>query len=343
MSRPSEFRQLIEALIMLFDESARFHRVEEIRSLLETARSSAVRLYRHLETARDRYVVGVVGLGNVGKSTLINAIFEEEISPKRNGPCTAFPIEFVGASEPAIRLKYGAALSTRDIRCRNTDELRRELSHFCDEGNQSSDDPIQKITVSIPHQLLSEGLILADTPGFGAAQRGEAAGSHEWTVKQYLAREVCQAVWVVLAEQAIGARELSFFNEHLADICDHVAVTGCEEWDETDCDRFRRRLSRPFGHRPPEFHFVSGITREGVADLADNIKRLALPEARYRRVTQGTFALCKAVNEWFRDYRNERGGPVRQRWRPDSWARISVAPPCDGIRERLLGELELQA
>ena len=111
----------------------------------------------------------------------------------------------------------------------------------------------------MPVPLLLGGLVLADTPGFGAAQVGQAQGSHDLVVRQYLQDDVSQVFWIVLAEQGIGRREKLFYDESFAELCDDVVVTGCEDWSTKDRDRFRRRFSDCFQRRLPVFHFASGI------------------------------------------------------------------------------------
>ena len=82
-----------------------------------------------------------------------------------------------------------------------------------------------RVVVELDHELLSHGLVLADTPGFGAAQLGEHTDSHEQAVLAYLQETVSQVFWVVLGEQGIGQREREFYDRFLRDLCDDIIVT----------------------------------------------------------------------------------------------------------------------
>ena len=64
---------------------------------------------------------------------------------------------------------------------------------------------------------------------------------------------------MVLADEGIGEREMSFCDAFFAEVCDDVVVTGSEDWEPHDRDRFRRRYADSFGARMPRFHFVSGL------------------------------------------------------------------------------------
>ena len=52
-------------------------------------------LHRHAQRLGSaRYVLSMVGLTNVGKSTLAQALLGHPVAPRRNGPATSVPVEY---------------------------------------------------------------------------------------------------------------------------------------------------------------------------------------------------------------------------------------------------------
>ena len=250
---------VVDELLMLIVESAEYQRHDDIKRILSEAQEILVAVRHRLHVAVDRYVVGVVGLSNVGKSTLLNALLGSELAPRRNGPCTAAPIEFTYGKMLQLTAYYHHGLRRPQWLCENVEAIHRRLAALADDSGTEASQSIRKVEVQVPSALLKGGLVVADTPGFGAAQLNGAQGTHEQALQQYLQHEISQVFWVVLAEQGIGKREISFYDQFFADICDDVVVTGCEDWGQEDRDRFRRRFAECFGQRMPAFHFVSGL------------------------------------------------------------------------------------
>ncbi|MGE4102054.1 MAG: dynamin family protein [Pirellulales bacterium] len=301
-----------------------------------------------MELAARRYVVAVVGLTNVGKSTLLNALLGSDLAPRRNGPCTAAPIEFVRGSELRVTAHYRQAAGRRAIVCSDTTMLHAQLAAWADERGDVARS-IRKVVVELPTDLLAGGLVVADTPGFGAAQTGEDAGRHDAAVQQYLQQDVSQVFWIVLAEQGIGKREMQFHDRFFAEICDDVVVTGCEDWGDRDRERFRQRFLAQFYQRIPAFHFVSGLeglrSRQtedaagfeaaGIPLLEARIRQLADPRGRLTSLADAIGQLVEDMGAWFVEFRDDRGEALQTWWRPDSWLRWSSAAGQDASRQSL--------
>lgn len=98
--------------------------------------------------------------------------------------------------------------------------------------------------IQVTSPTLPPGMVLADTPGFGAAEDSGEPGSHENALKAYLVDQVSQVFWVVLAEQFIGRREVGFYEKFLMEKCNDIVVTGSEDLNTNDKARFRQRLIR---------------------------------------------------------------------------------------------------
>jgi hypothetical protein len=158
---------------------------------------------------------------------------------------------------------------------------------------------------------------------------------------------------VVLAEQGIGKREKGFHDTFFAQVCDDVVVTGCEEWDIIDRERFRRRFASVLDHRLRRFHFVSGLRgmearkatdaagleAAGITLLESRIRELSQPMGRTSAIQEGLCQLADDLSYWLGSIRNERGDRFKVWWRPDSWSRWSVCMPQSAIKHRLSAQL----
>lgn len=335
----STLTRLADELLMLLHESAAYQRPPKVRAVLEEARTVVAGLRRRLLRADRRYVVAVVGLTNVGKSTLLNALLGIDVAPSRNGPCTPAPVEFAHGPELRVTAHFDI-LRRPSWPCAAAEAVRQRLDRLAEDGASGADHGPGKVVVQVPHPLLEGGLVLADTPGFGAAQAG-GSEVHEEALKRYLRDEVSQVFWVVLAEQGIGGREMRFHDRFFADVCDDVVVTGCEGWEPAELERFRLRFAGEFGNRMPSFHFVRGrdgeeavaagddeaLERAGITDLADRIRDLARPSGQENAVRANLVQLADNLGTWLGEYRDGMGLPLHRRWRPDSWDRWSAALP----------------
>lgn len=344
-----ELLNLVGELRMLLKESAEYQQDAEVKAVFQEALSVVGANHRRLHTSMRRYVVAVVGLTNVGKSTLLNALLGSDLAPRRNGPCTAAPIEFCHGDRLRVVAHRFQSYARSTWDCENPEALHERLARLADDGGADISRATRKVEVRVPHPLLVTGLVIADTPGFGAAQEASASGSHEESLKQYLKEDVSQVFWVVLADQGIGRRERQFHEQLLAEVCDDIVVTGSEEWDSPDRDRFRRRFGDVFGSRLPRFHFVSGLKgiearsagdsvgleAAGITRLEARIRELAEPTGRDTAIREALVELADNLGLWLREHRDQRGLALRHWWRPDSWGRWAASPACQGLRERI--------
>lgn len=344
-----ELAILVGELMLLFQETADFHRERHghIAKALRGVVESLGRIHRRLTSADRRYVVAFVGAGNVGKSTLLNAVLGCRAAPSRNGPCTAAPIEFQWGDALTVKAHHRQRIERPVWRCSNEDELGQRLANLADDSGAEASQSLEKVVVTLPSEVLRHGLVIADTPGFGAAQSGEAPSAHEEALRDYL-KHASQVFAVVLAEQGIGRRENSFFQQSLGHVCDDVVVTGSEDWDQEDRRKFRKRFAIEIGGLPPRMHFVSGrdglraraegdaarLKSAGITQLEDHLVLLADTAKRFELLAQRTLQLSVDVGEWLEDQHDERGRPLATRWRPDSWWRWVGVLPDDEFKRQ---------
>lgn len=317
---------LIDHLLLLVSDSERFHGAsvsrspahESIRAVLGEFRLTVNGIRNRVVAASHRYVVAFVGAGNVGKSTLLNRLLGADLAPLRNGPCTACPVEFLYGERHTVSVEYFQSLKKPYYQCETSEEVHRCLTVLADSDGAQSSESIKRVSVTAPLDLLrNNGLIIADTPGFGAAQTDGAEGSHQEALKRYLERDVAQIFWVVLAEQGITKREADFHRTVFGSLCHDVIVTGSEDYSEVDQTRFRKRFSPFFDSIPPAFHFVSGRTGMGVDDLT---LRIASINGRLTSAEDKLASIAKDLRAWVIQYRDEHPHERFTFWNPATWA-----------------------
>jgi len=350
----NELDRIIAETMMLFVESAEYTRNTDVRAAFIDASCTVATLRHRLGNASVRHVVAVVGLTNVGKSTLLNALLGESLAPRRNGPCTAVPIEFMHGETFKVTAHYRSRIARPVWQCEDAQAIHNRLALLADDENHPANGDIRRVVVEAPLSLLANGLIIADTPGFGAAQSADDVSAHELSLKSYLHENVSQVFWVVLAEQGIGKREMQFHKAFFGQVCDDVIVTGSEDWDAQERERFRRRFSVLFHSRIPQFHFVSGLNgmharkatdlagleAAGITLLETRIRELADSTGRFTAIQEALLQLFGELGQWLRDQSKSRSMQAKGYWRPDSWSRWIACSPLNPLKRKMLAEME---
>lgn len=336
---------------MLLQETVHYRREDAAAvAMLQRAQRTLGGYHQRLASTRRQFVLAVVGLTNVGKSTLLTALFGEEFCPRGNYPCTAVPVEYRHADTLSLTEYRAGTMWRKRHPFDHPAELQKRLRQLVDDHHVTDDgaaEParLEKIAVTFPCSLLQNGLVLSDTPGFGAAQLGAAEGGHEDALRSYLREHVTQVLWVVRADVMIGQREIAFHDEYLCQICDDVIVTNAEEFHEThEQTRWVNRVACRFPERLPRFHFVSGkegldpqlLEQSGIVELVSRIRTLATPEGREAGIVGYAVDLADHLGVWLADHltatEDQNPGAF---WRPDAWARLCAVAQADSTAARL--------
>jgi GTP-binding protein EngB required for normal cell division len=330
---------LLDELILLFQETADYSTQDgEVQRMLARANHPLMRLRRRLLDAKNGCVLAVVGRTNVGKSTLLNALLGEEVAPQGNYPCTAVPVEYRFGDIRSITQHIQDDFKRLCESFERPADLAAHLAKLVDERHVArGKTPLEKVVVTLPLALLQEGLVLVDTPGFGAAQVEDASGTHQLALQNYLSSHASQVFWVVRADVMPGSREFAFYTSHLMNVCDDIIVTNAEDFALPDQRRWRERVEGHFAAQP-RFHFVSGrdglaarkaddvdkLEAAGIIALENRIRGLSTVEGRSLETMAAVDELVRDLCRWLREHSQAKKATAFS-WRPDSMWRFQAA------------------
>ena len=169
----------IDQLLVLLSATQRFPPDDTTRDVLARAEKRLMVLHRRCTQLNKPFVVATVGLGNVGKSTLMNALLGDEFAPVGNYPCTACPVEFSFGERLQVTVHWVDDYKPQRETFLNPADLLNHLVTVADEKQKTTDAQVSRVEVTAPLPILKDGLVLADTPGFNAVQMEDRHGAHQ--------------------------------------------------------------------------------------------------------------------------------------------------------------------
>lgn len=244
--------ELVSSFLHLLDETETFVRKsaarfngDDLGDFLRDYRHKRVNpLYRRIERINSpRYVLSMVGLTNVGKSTLAHALLGHAVAPRRMGPATAIPVEYEFSHEWRLTTYFREAQQVSKRVFETADELSKVLeSKVLNKPRENSvaEEGIELIVVRGPMELLKDGIVFADTPGFGAAQTEADGLSHEQALVEYLKEHVHEVMFCLSGSNSMVSRTEEKFFRDIQELCSTVIVT---KWD-SDPDVRAREIER---------------------------------------------------------------------------------------------------
>jgi len=257
----------VEALIHLVqdtEEKLKFsnkHHAHDGESLSDAlARFSSARLIPLLTQEKNSmqspYILALVGLTNVGKSTLTEALLGFPVAPQKSGPATAIPVEYVYGNNWEMEILF-RNFHTEVIPFIDAKALGAELTKRVVDINSKMVSTVAWVTVKGPMKMLKSGLTLADTPGFGATQIGDDDGAHQKRLEEFICDRVHRVYFCVAAgeEWTISDIEKDFY-KRLSHICSHVIVN---KWTgtSTEAEEYEHKYSSIFPFA--KFIFVNAL------------------------------------------------------------------------------------
>lgn len=137
---------------------ARIERVVTDRGLVEF-RSTIAGITDRLED--QTLEIAVFGRVSAGKSSLLNAILEEEILPVGVTPITAVPTRIRYGDKRGLAVWYAE-------RPAQTFDVSRLFEVASEKGNPRNEKKVTRIVLDLPSAHLQEGITFVDTPGLGS-------------------------------------------------------------------------------------------------------------------------------------------------------------------------------
>ena len=158
--------------------------------------------------SEGRFHLAVLGQFKRGKSTLLNALMGEPILPVGVVPLTAVPTFIQFGEAQKIRVRYQDGRPTDEFSGTSTAKRRAYLADFVTEnGNPQNKHGIKEVQIDLPAPILSDGLVLIDTPGIGSTYR------HNTSATLNFLQQCDAALFMVSADPPITEVEIEFLRQ----------------------------------------------------------------------------------------------------------------------------------
>lgn len=129
-------------------------------------RAPLLTLVERLES--PRFEIAVFGRVSSGKSSLLNHLLGTTVLPVGVNPITAVPTRIQYGPEPSLTV----TLVDRKVLRHPLEDL---VQYASEEQNPGNERGVVRLDVALPSPRLKDGLVLVDTPGFGALATAGAA------------------------------------------------------------------------------------------------------------------------------------------------------------------------
>ena len=165
-------------------------------------------------------IIPVLGMQGMGKSTLINALLEENILPNEADETTCVPVE----------IKYGEN-EHADVFFKDSNESKivhtiEELRDYVDNNyNPANEKGVLKIILYRKKDILKNGIVIVDLPGVGSV-----TASNEETTNKYI-QNLCTAIFVIPTVPTIRKNEALFIKAVWSQFSKAIFVQN--DWGES--------------------------------------------------------------------------------------------------------------
>ena len=165
-------------------------------------------------------IIPVLGMQGMGKSTLINALLEENILPNEADETTCVPVE----------IKYGenehADVVFKDSKDSKTIYTIEELRDYVDNNyNPANEKGVLKIVLYRKKDILKNGIVIVDLPGVGSL-----TAANEETTNKYI-QNLCTAIFVIPTVPTIRKNEALFIKAVWSQFSKAIFVQN--DWGES--------------------------------------------------------------------------------------------------------------
>ena len=208
------------------------------------------------KSANDAFSIAVIGEFKRGKSTLINALLEQDVLPTDAMPATATLNRVTYSLKPFARIEYRDG-NTEDV---EIEKLAEYVTKLTEESEQRAA-TVKMATVYYPTNYCKNNVDIIDTPGLN-----DDSAMAEVTLS--VLPQIDAALFVIMAQSPFSEYERDFLENKLmsSDLGRILfVVTGIDRLDEEDVDRvldsIRERINRYviekakklYGEDSPEF------------------------------------------------------------------------------------------
>jgi GTPase Era involved in 16S rRNA processing len=248
------------------------------------------------------YVLSLVGLTNVGKSTLAEALLGFPVAPHKNGPATSIPVEYIYDQhwQMEVLTRY---IEHTEMKFENAESLAKALKKQVVDIDAGTAHSIAWVTVRGPMNLLNGALTLADTPGFGSVQKDDD-NAHQQELEEFITARVHRVYFCVAAGNSISPDEVNFYKK-INHLCNHIVITKWD-FDENEAQEYVDKYK--FQHFFPgaKFIFINAknalegkksdldiIKKSNIKALQSIIRRYGTLEGRSRMVLKDLSSLWK--------------------------------------------------
>lgn len=299
---------------IMLAESSELHRREGNLQLEKLFKNIQGRLRDLLNLRKNREpVIAFVGLTNVGKSTLLSALFGAKVAPARNRPWSSVPVEYRYSERYEINAEFTDTIDTATDTFDSADQMLEAIERY---ATAQCDANTRILYAKMPSELLQEGLTITDTPGFGAATTAEG-DVHGDSLLQYLP-SADYIFWVIKSLQGVTKVELDFYNNFLKERCEDVVVNCYDEYSAEERKEFIRVNEAPLSNRF-RWHFIDArgalraktnsnnslLQTSGMLDFEKYILSLSPTEKRIEHLNNSLVKLFDDIRR-FKSTRNER-------------------------------------
>ena len=307
-------QDLFKIYRMMLAESAILHKKEGNHQLEAMFKNAQGRLRDILNLRSNQEpVVAFVGLTNVGKSTLLSALFGAKVAPARNRPWSSVPVEYRYSDKYEINAEFSNTIDTAADIFDSADQMLETIEKY---ATAQGDAGTRILYAKMPSELLRDGLVIADTPGFGAATAAGGDG-HGESLLEYLP-QADYIFWVIKSLQGITRVELDFYNQFLQGRCDNIVVNCYDEYSPDEQQEFATVNGKPLPGRF-NWHFIDARAAlrgkinnddslkvsSGIHAFEQNILSLSPTENRLRYLNNSVVKFFMDIKR-FKDTRKER-------------------------------------
>jgi hypothetical protein len=205
---------------------------------------------------RPATVVCVVGEFKSGKSSLVNALLGQDVCP----------VDDDLATSALTLLRYGKSERLEVRRRQDGQEVVEPIDPgtladwVTEAGNPDNEKGVERVDISLPSDLLAQGLVLVDTPGMGSIGAGHNAGTLAFLPW------ADGLIFVSDASVELSGPELAFLRQ-ARDLCPTVVFT----LTKTDLSPEWRRIAEIDTR-----HLADAGTKVPTVPLSSALRRLAL-------------------------------------------------------------------